>query len=357
MTRTMRHAMRQPFISLAILLPLLTALPALATAAPADPKSAEAGKVLDPADALFDKGKAAFNTGKVEEAYALYQKAWELKQTYDIAGNLAQVELKLGKKREAFEHITFALAHFPPSATTDPRPALEKVLAGLRQQLGALRITLNVPGAKVSIDGRVLADTQSLAEVFVEPGPHTIVAELAGYASATATETATAGAPDEVKLTLVKEAPPRKIEPPKLPVQNPKLPDEAMSRTRRSVVITGLVVGVVALGTGITMTLVSNKKSSDASTQLDDVVKAGGSNACNKATFQSPCDTLDSTYIARGSTKNVAIIGYVTAGVGFGGAALAYALWPRTKAEKLNAIRVLPAIGPRDQGLVVVGSF
>ena len=349
--------MRQPFFSMLIALPLLTVAPALAAPGPGDPKSGEPVKVLDPADALFDKGKAAFNTGKIEEAFALYQKAWALKQTYDIAGNLAQAELKLGKKREAFEHITFALAHFPPSATTDPRPALEKVLAGLRQQLGVLRIEPNVPGAKISIDGRVLPDSQSLDKVIVDPGPHTIVSELAGYKTWTGTVEALSGGEKGVPIELIKEELLAKVEPPKPPKPDPKLPDEGTAGTRKVVVITGLVVGFVALGTGITMTLVSNKKSSDAASQLDDIVKAGGSNACNKASFQSSCGTLDSTYIARGSTKNAAIATYVTAGIVFGGAALAYALWPSAKPRKSNAVRVLPAIGPRDQGLVVMGSF
>ena len=41
----------------------------------------------DPADELFARGNDAFDKGSVDEAYSLYQQAWTLKHTYDIAGN------------------------------------------------------------------------------------------------------------------------------------------------------------------------------------------------------------------------------------------------------------------------------
>src|SRR5512132_1225432 len=50
--RTMRYAMRQPFLCLVIALPWLTALPALAAPGPAESKSGESTKSLDPAKAF-----------------------------------------------------------------------------------------------------------------------------------------------------------------------------------------------------------------------------------------------------------------------------------------------------------------
>ena len=341
--------MRQTFLSLAILLPLLTALPALAAAAPTDPKSAEPGRVLDPADALFDKGKAAFNSGKVEEAYALYQKAWALKQTYDIAGNLAQIEIKLGKKREAFEHITFALAHFPPSATTDPRPALEKVLTGLRQQLGALRITLNVPGAKVSIDGRLLAETQSLAEVFVEPGPHTIVAELTGYASATATETATAGSPDEVKLTLVKEAPPMKIEPPKQDPTPPVVP----YRPSTALIVAGGVLAVAGIATGAGLTIAANGKGDDVATLSNQVP---GRSACGGASPPTACGDLRNAAASRDTLSNAAVVSFLVGGT-FALVTSGLGIWSAKTPRQTSVVRVAPVAGAGQGGVMILGSW
>ena len=345
--------MRRHFLSLVIALPLLAASPALAAAGGADSKSAEPGKSLDPADGFFEKGKAAFNAGKTEEAYALYQKAWALKQTHDIAGNLAQAELKLGKKREAFEHITFALAHFPPSVTPDPRPALEKVLAGLKQQLGVLRVKVNVAGARVSIDGRVLPESQSLDEVVVEPGPHTVVAELAGYVNATSTETGTAGAPSEVTLTLVKAAPLGKVEPVKQAQKPHVLPLSGGPRV--PVIVTGGVAAGAAVIAGVIFVVISNGKSSDVDEQLGTLRSTNGVRACTGTSVPTGCTTVQDTIAAKDTFANLALWSFVGAGaLGIGTAVYALAA---PKAAKKTELRASPVVTATGGGIVIGGAW
>lgn len=343
--------MRHPFLCLVIALPLLAATNALAAPGPADPKSAESTKSRDHADDLFDKGKEAFNLGKIEDAYALYQAAWALKQTHDIAGNMAQAELKLGKKREAFEHITFAIAHFPPSSASDPRPAMEKVLAGLRQQLGLIHLELNVQGAKISIDGRALAASQSLDEVFVEPGTHTFVAELAGYATATATATATAGSPNDVKLTLVKEAPVGKTE---LPNQDLKPPPQPLSGGPSvPLIATGASLAGAAAITGIIFTVVANGKAGAADQQRQDLVHAHGGPACTGATVPPECGVLSTTTDARATMSNVAVWSFIGAGT-LGAATAIYALTAR-KREPPRDTQIMPIVTGTTAGIAIGG--
>src|ERR1041384_3825181 len=66
----------------------------------------------DRANQLFKKGKVAFNAGKYNDALRIYSEAWSLKQSPDIAANLAQTESELGKHRDAAEHFSYALDHF-----------------------------------------------------------------------------------------------------------------------------------------------------------------------------------------------------------------------------------------------------
>ena len=43
----------------------------------------------DPVDVLYNEGVAAAQAGQVDVAYEKLRAAWALKQTYDIAANLA----------------------------------------------------------------------------------------------------------------------------------------------------------------------------------------------------------------------------------------------------------------------------
>src|SRR6185436_6743274 len=85
-----------------LLLAALVSAPARAQSNPADGERASQ---------LFKKGKAAYDSRKFEDALRIYMEAWSLKQSPDIAANLAATETELGKHRDAAEHFAFALAH------------------------------------------------------------------------------------------------------------------------------------------------------------------------------------------------------------------------------------------------------
>src|SRR6478752_9013650 len=82
------------------------------------------GADSDRANLLFKKGKVTFNAGKFNDALRIYNEAWSLKQSPDIAANLAQTESELGQHRAAAEHFSFALAHLLPSSTDEQKQAL-----------------------------------------------------------------------------------------------------------------------------------------------------------------------------------------------------------------------------------------
>src|SRR5450432_3319923 len=106
----------------------------------------------DRANLLFKKGKVAFNDGKYEDALRVYSEAWRLKQSPDIAANLAQTESELGKHRDAAEHFAFALAHLLPSSTDEQKKALAEGLEIEKRSVGTLHVTLEPADAALSVD-------------------------------------------------------------------------------------------------------------------------------------------------------------------------------------------------------------
>src|SRR5262245_20529051 len=123
-----------------------------ASARPAAP--AAPAKTPDRADELFQQAADAFDAGRYPEAQAKLEAAWAIKKTYDIAGNLGVVEVKLGKYTAAAEHLSWALLHFPPTETNKARRGYEQELAKARAEVAALRIRVSTDGAEITVNGR-----------------------------------------------------------------------------------------------------------------------------------------------------------------------------------------------------------
>src|SRR5262245_9046475 len=87
---------------------------------------------------LFRKAMKEYEQGKTREAYEDYRAAWEAQKSYDIAGNLANVEVELARYRDAAEHATYALANFPPVGTEKARQILQDLLKEARSKIGTI---------------------------------------------------------------------------------------------------------------------------------------------------------------------------------------------------------------------------
>ena len=69
------------------------------------PPPANPDAVRDTAKELFDKGVQAADAGKWEACRAALLAAWDIRPTYQVAGNLGECEAKLGRTLEAAEHL------------------------------------------------------------------------------------------------------------------------------------------------------------------------------------------------------------------------------------------------------------
>ena len=302
--------------------------PSAAPVAPAVPPSASAQlPPEDRADELFARGNDAFDKGQLDEAYSLYQQAWALKRTYDIAGNLGQVELKLGKFRDAAEHLDFTLRLFPPTGKSEPREAIRRAFDAARKEVGALVVTVNVEGAKVSVDGKEIGLSPFDAPVFVEPGKRSIEASLEAHLPTRISIDIAKNESRDVGLSLTP-----KNQPPPPPRNVPLL-------------ITGFGLSLAAAGTGIGLMIVATDKGTAADTLLRDLVTSDPDGKC-------PCGSdaerarLKSLRQDHDLFFNVAVGMFVGAGVLAAGAT-AYALTPSFQRPQMKSTSTTPGSPPR----------
>ncbi len=336
------------------------ALPFVAAAqpapAPTEQSAPKAPNSADPADELFAQGNEAFDKGALDTAYDLYQKAWALKRTFDIAGNLGQVELKLGRFRDAAEHLDFTIRLFPPTGKAAPREAIRRALMAARKEVGALTVTVNVQGASVLIDGKSVGLSPFEAPIFVDPGKRTVEATLEAHL------------PTRIVIDIGKDES-RNVGLSLTPKNQPPPPPRNLP-----LLITGFGLSLAAAGTGIGLMLASSSKGSDADALLSDLVASEPDGKC-------PCGSDEERGRLKGLRQdhdllfNVAVGAFVGAGVLAVGSA-AYALTPSfqrpttTKAAQAstaptsraaNRRVVLPQIAPwiteQSGGVIVLGTF
>lgn len=152
---------------------------------------------------LHRLGGEAYKAGRFEDAYKLFSEAFALRKGYDIAGHLAQTELRLGKNAAAAEHLAYSLTIFPATGRPEARAKHEELLAVARSKIGTIRPKVSEPGAELLVDG--IPVKPSTEEVFLEPGPHSIDARKDGFESKPQQVQITPGSSADVVLTLTKK--------------------------------------------------------------------------------------------------------------------------------------------------------
>ncbi|WP_437673409.1 hypothetical protein [Sorangium sp. So ce131] len=232
--------MRYPCLS--ILGAALLARPSVASAAdgarlngnpPVEGASASSS-VGERAAQLYREGNKFYDEAKFVEAEARYQAAWDLQKSFDVAGNLGNVELELKQAREAAEHLAYALEAFPLGERAEKRQFLKDRLAQAKSQVGTLRISVNVDNAEVFVDGKLIGLSPLQGEVFVDPGKRDIEARRAGARTSTSLLVAR-GSDQNIALSLD---------------TGPSIP----------LVVAGGAVGLLGIASGVTFAFLSTSQ-------------------------------------------------------------------------------------------------
>ncbi|WP_438033784.1 hypothetical protein [Sorangium sp. So ce204] len=351
----------------ASLLAALVLSPATGSAAPpappqaTSPAPAQADAMSRAARDMSAKGEEAWMQGKYDLCHAWFLAAWSIRPHRQIAGNLAACELKVGRYRDAAEHLAFLMRPTPDGKPTPLSQEHRALLDEAMAKIAVLQIDAE-PGTTVVLDGNIVGQAPLPTPLYLEPGEHTIEGQSRAGAQAQFPLRLAPGTQRNIELHPPAPKPtpttpvPAPAPPPVTPTPAQAPPD---TRVRDGVVIGGLALGGAAIAAGVVLAVVSNSKSGEADDALHSIVKDGGINACNDPAFRARCDTLADAYIAEGTTRNLAITGFVTAGAALGGAALASVMWPvgTPRTATSRGVRIVPAITTQSAGLSIGGVF
>lgn len=296
--------MRRP-LALCLFALLGAAMPAWADA---PPSSKPTDALTDQARELHVKGAALFEKGQYAQAEAAFRAAWALKSHFTIAANLGACELKLGKARDAAEHLAYAVRLYTPESSPE-REVARKLLAEARAKVATLTVLVDADRAEVLVDGASVGATPLSDPLFLEPGAHTIEVRNEGEIRGSAKLDAKAGGDETIRLSAKK----RPVE-----VQERRTVPAVISF---SVGGAGLVAG--AIGAGLA------------------VGKADELRAACGAAKQCPSSARGLASDAE-AFANVANVGFVVAGVGAAVGAVLLLLPPAKKTGAQAGVLVGP---------------
>jgi len=166
-----------------------------------------AGAKDSEADRYFFEAKAKATKKQWVEALVLFERAWELKPSHDIAGNLGQVALKLGRYKKAATFLDRCLRLFPPTGSSEQRAQIQTLLETARAHVAQVRILVTPQPGELVIDrvtvlGAVAPPTEP---VFVDPGTHILQIRRGDQVVGESSFAALANAVHDVKVAVADE--------------------------------------------------------------------------------------------------------------------------------------------------------
>jgi hypothetical protein len=309
----------------ALAVPALASVPALAQSAPAIDAN-----TLAQQRQIFEQGNKLYDQGKLAEAEAAYLAAWKLKKSFDVAGNLGNLEADLKKWRLAAEFLAFAVREFPAGGKPEMRDALLRRFAEVQQQVGKLRCHINRPGAEVFVDNTSIGLAPITDDVYVDPGTHVVEVRIEGAQPVQVTVTATRGHASDVEVHI-----------------------EPRSANKVVLIAGGVVAGLAVIAGGVFLGL----SASEGSTASSDAAKVPHTAPCpvGGTGATSNCANLISALDNKAIFGNVGVWSLVGAGV-VGVGTLIYGLAGSSRGPRSGLV-VVPVVTAQGGGLFVNGSF
>ena len=268
-------------------------------------------------DACFREGKRLFADDAFDEAHRAYLEGWRLQRNYEVAGNLGNVALKLGRYAEAYTYLRYSLDNLPPSQRkSEVRDRLREKIDEALAHVGARKLVIAPADAKVTLDGEAVAADPDLW-IAIEPGEHPLRVEREGYEASEKLLDVRAGDEQVVEITLARA--------PGAPAAVEPHDDEEISAARLGVGVTGIVLGAG----GVVAAVVLGFTATDRAQTVDELGEAAlaidpSGNACgagSPALQGNLCSQLESFHREEIQFRNAAIVSgavglaLVTAGV------------------------------------------
>lgn len=338
-----------------------------------DPAAAEAHASPE-AEELFRHARELHRQKRWQEAREAYDHAWQLERTFQVAANLALVELRLGRARDAAEHLSFALAHLPASdpKVAEARVHLEEMLKQATSQVGTLKLDVDHDKAIIYVDDQPVGASPLEHPIYLDAGRHVVNVKSSASPPVTRELSIEPGVVYRLELTSGASAPPvapGDVPPPPARVAAAPPRDRGRGLDTRIVVVAGeaaLALAAAGFGTAFALQASSGRNRAD---QLRAFINASGD-----PTRVEQGTMCDSTYAARppecaqlskavddtdaaAARSTIAFI----AAAGFASASVAtYFLWPASGPGREHAragVRLGGTFTDKIQMVGVTGAF
>lgn len=310
------------------------------------------------AELMYDQGTAAFEAGDYQLALNKMSRAFELSRSYLTAAGLGQVELHLGRHRDAAEHLDYSLRHFPTTADARARRQVMDGLAEARRHTFALSVAASVPGAIVKLDGQLIGKTPIDHDLYVQPGEHRLTVEASGFETFEQTLFAPAGGKKSLAVELRPVSAPATAEITRDARDSAHLGDDGSDWNPVNTWVLAIGGGVALATAGAGVAFSAN--ADDDESRADDLASQLDDQDVNCAQNPSPgCSELLAARSDSRDNEELAKTAWLVSGVTLVATVGLFTHFHFANDDETpptNA-RLVPVVGPTGSGFVVSGSF
>jgi hypothetical protein len=161
-----------------------------------------------PAKTAYSSGGLLYKNGNFAGAELKYKQAYDLAKDPRLLFNMAVCE----KERHRYARMQELLSRYEEEAgsrlTAEDRARADAALAAIKDLVGTVKVTVNVPGAEVSADDEPVGTTPLSAPLAIDLGTHKISVRKDGFEPVTVTFEVQGGGSLDEPITLVEKAPP-----------------------------------------------------------------------------------------------------------------------------------------------------
>lgn len=162
-----------------LLCSLLVALPAQAQTPAAPAPAAPAGDVSDVEQARlhFTQGTKLYKDGDFDAALVQFERAYDVKPNYKVLYNIGQAYFQLRQYVEARDAMDRYVREGGNQIDAERLAQVNKDIADLQRRIARVRISVNVEGASVLVDGKKQGVTPLPGPIDVSEGQRTVSIE------------------------------------------------------------------------------------------------------------------------------------------------------------------------------------
>jgi hypothetical protein len=153
------------------------------------------------ARAIFLEGNRLFKIPLFSQAVEKYNEALAKWQHPAFHFNLALTEINLGQYLEARDSLLRAVQYGPAPLRQDRYDEAKKQLVEVEKHLGRVRVTCDIPGVEVTLDGAKVLIGPGERVAWVVPRAHDLTATKSAYRAQEVHVTVAAGATENVAMS------------------------------------------------------------------------------------------------------------------------------------------------------------